>query len=86
MEEEKLIDRSVSNNKKTKIPFYWHSCCFKCDPRIVVFCCQGCVSFVTLALCVGKLVCDNSCETQSFYGNILMTIIGLWMPSPLTRT
>lgn len=68
---------------KRKIPFYWESCCFKCDPRIVVFLCQCIVSFFTLILCMFKLFTDDSCEIQSFYGNILMTMIGLWMPSPL---
>lgn len=78
-DEEKLIERQLPK----KIPFMWQSGCMRIDPRCTVFTCQFVISFFALTLCGIKLYESDSCETQSFYGNILTTLIGLWMPSPL---
>jgi len=78
MEEKSLIP------KKVELPVKgWRSACFTIDPRFTTFVCQFVISFVALALCVFKLRETDTCEAQSFYGNILTTLLGLWMPSPL---
>ena len=79
--QEPLVTQSVG----TDDPFFWESCCFRVDPRATVFACQFIISFMVLALCVTELLSSDSCETQSFYGSILSTIIGIWMPSPLSK-
>jgi hypothetical protein len=73
------------NRVAVRAPFFWESCCFRVDPRFVVFACQFLISFVVLVLCVTELLDSDSCETQSFYGSILSTVIGIWMPSPLSK-
>lgn len=65
-------------------PYFWRSACFDLDPRFTVFACQFIISFVVLALSVIKLMNNDTCPTQSFYGTILSTLIGIWMPSPLS--
>jgi hypothetical protein len=79
--EEVLITRPPET--KAKVPFFWESCCFRMDPRFTTFACQFFISCVVLVLCVTQLAASDSCETQSFYGSVLSTIIGIWMPSPL---
>jgi hypothetical protein len=61
----------------------WRSACFTLDPHFTTFVCQFIISFAALVLCVSQLWVSDSCESQSFYGNILTTLLGLWMPSPL---
>jgi hypothetical protein len=78
--------REVRKEIKIKRPFFWQSACFRVDPRFAIFAVQFIISCCVLGVCVGKLILEDSCETQSFYGNILMTMIGLWMPSPLSKT
>ena len=82
---EPLITARPSQRRATT-PFFWESCCFRADPRFVTFACQFLISFAVLVLCVSQLVVSDSCETQSFYGSILSTIIGIWMPSPLSSS
>lgn len=73
------------DSKQKKVPFLWQSGCLKFDPRFTTFACQFIISLVVLILCVVQLIDSDSCETQSFYGSILSTIIGIWMPSPLSK-
>lgn len=81
LKREDTIDKT-----KIKNPFYWRSCCFKLDPRFTIFTCQFVMSLLVLLLCVAQLHRNNgNCESTSFYGNILTTILGLWMPSPLAN-
>jgi hypothetical protein len=70
--------------KPQKKPFLWQSGCFRLDPRFTLFACQFIITFAIVALCVEKLLHDDSCETQSFYGNILTTMAGIWLPSPFS--
>ena len=62
---------------------YWKSCCSTVDPRMFLFSAQLAISLLILIFCVVKLLQSDSCETQSLYGNILITLLGLWMPSPM---
>lgn len=78
-------DPLITGHVKTKKPFFWRSACFTLDPRFTIFVCQFFISFIVLVLCVLKLIDSDTCEVQSFYGNILTTVIGLWMPSPLSK-
>lgn len=63
----------------------WRSCCFRLDVGFTVFAAQFILSACALALCCIELHrSDGKCEIVAFYGNVLTTLIGLWMPSPLT--
>lgn len=70
--------------EKLKRRYEWKSCCFSIDARFTVFSAQFLLTFMVLMLCIIELHRSNgSCEAVSFYGNVLTTLIGLWMPSPL---
>lgn len=79
------IDPLVREARTPRKPFFWRSGCFALDPRFTIFACQFLISFTVMVTCVLKLISSDTCETQSFYGNILTTMIGLWMPSPLSK-
>jgi hypothetical protein len=64
-------------------PTTWRSCCFELDSRMILFTCQYSISIFILLFCLGKLWVSDTCESQSLYGNIVITLIGLWMPSPM---
>ena len=71
--------------KKTRLDTTWKSCCFSLDARFTVFMAQFTLSAAALLLCCVELHRSNGkCEAVAFYGNVLTTLIGLWMPSPLT--
>jgi hypothetical protein len=63
--------------------FYWKSGCFQIDPRMTLFSAQLLISLLILIFCLSKLYKSDTCEAQSLYGNIIITLVGLWMPSPL---
>jgi hypothetical protein len=70
--------------EKIRKKYTWKSCCFQLDARFTVFSAQFLLTFMVLLLCLVELHRSNgSCEAVSFYGNVLTTLIGLWMPSPL---
>lgn len=74
-----VMDRQLSAAKPV-----WKSCCFVIDKRMFLFCAQLSISLIILLFCVFKLYKSDTCEAQSLYGNMLITLLGLWMPSPLT--
>jgi len=70
--------------ERIKRRYEWRSCCFSVDARFTVFSAQFLITFLVLILCLLELHRSNgSCEAVSFYGNVLTTLVGLWMPSPL---
>lgn len=72
------FDRSPSD-------FMWKSGCFRVDPRMFLFSAQLLISLMILTFCLVKLFYSDTCEAQQLYGNIVITLIGLWMPSPLNH-
>lgn len=87
---ERLLN-GLSEKKKEEVKlerlkrrYEWKSCCFAIDARFTVFSAQFILTFMALTLCLVELHRSNgSCEAVGFYGNVLTTLIGLWMPSPL---
>ena len=76
-----------SSYRSDSPPFFWQSACLKkIDPRMFLFCSQFIISIMIRSFCIMKLWKTDSCEAQSLYGNMVITIIGLWMPSPLQKT
>lgn len=76
------ITQHVEAQQK-KPSYQWRSACFVIDARMTLFVVQSIISLLVLGVCVYDLVTDGSCESQAFYGNILMTLVGIWLPSPM---
>lgn len=55
----------------------------KIDGRFFLFLAQFAVSMLILSFCCYKLRYLDTCDAQSLYGNIIITLMGLWMPSPI---
>ena len=62
----------------------WRSCCgMAVDKRILLFSCQASISIITLTLCVYMLITHKEdCDSNQLYSNILMMILGVWLPQP----
>ena len=59
------------------------SCCLTMDIRAVKFFSQLSISISILALCISQLVTHyDDCNSNQMYSNILMMIIGVWVPAP----
>ena len=79
-------DTTTNKQSDTKDrPKLWISGCFRIDPRVLIFSTQLIITMCILVLCITKLGINDTCENHAFYGNIVMTIVGLWMPSPLFK-
>ena len=64
-------------------PNIWHSCCFNLDKRAVLYFSQLGISLTIVSFCIFQLTSLKSCEAQSLYSGIMMTIVGTWLPSPV---
>ena len=64
--------------------YIWRSCCgLETDKRILLFSCQASISIITLSLCVYMLIThQDDCDSNQLYSNILMMILGVWLPKP----
>jgi hypothetical protein len=60
----------------------WQSCCFQLDRRAVRFFSQFTIAILIIAFCIVQLVRNESCESQALYSGLLMTVIGIMLPSP----
>jgi len=59
------------------------SCCLIMDFRAVKFFSQLGISLLILGLCISQLVIHyDDCNSNQLYSNILMMIIGVWVPQP----
>ena len=61
---------------------HWQSCCFVIDRRATKFFAQLIISFLIMVFCIVMLIRNETCESQQLYSGILMTIIGIMLPSP----
>lgn len=77
------LPRRVDISRQMSDSFMWKSGCFRVDPRMFLFSAQLIISLMILGFCLVKLFYSDTCEAQALYGNIVITLIGLWMPSPL---
>lgn len=64
--------------------YIWRSCCgMMIDKRVLLFSCQASISIMTLILCVYMLITYQAdCDSNQLYSNILMMILGVWLPQP----
>jgi hypothetical protein len=60
----------------------WQSCCFQLDRRAVRFFSQFAIAILIIAFCIIQLIRNDTCESQQLYSGILMTIIGIMLPTP----
>ena len=59
------------------------SCCMTMDIRAVKFFSQLGISICILGLCISQLVIHyDDCNSNQMYSNILMMLIGVWVPAP----
>lgn len=84
---ETLVDIPVNNNQviiDDQTKYTWKSCCGRnVDRRVLLFSCQASISIMTLSLCMYMLIVHHdSCDSNQMYSNILMIIIGTWIPQP----
>lgn len=81
-----MEDRSLLNDEKDteSTGFLWKTSCRKIDPRMFLFCAQLTITLMVLLFAMSKLFVSDRCEEQMLYGNMVITIVGLWMPSPLS--
>lgn len=63
----------------------WRSCCFHVDPNMCRFLICVFVSVVVLIHCVFELYRNGSCDQKSFYGPIILLIVGIWTPTPKNK-
>ena len=81
-----LIDAAEAENK---IQNLYTCCCFSnpTDRRLLSFLAQLGLSTLVMCFCIFKLSVDNNCPCKdnnqnTFYTGVLMTILGIFMPSP----
>ena len=61
----------------------YKSCCLKTDKRALLFFSQLSISLITLLVCIYQLITHHDdCENNQLYSNILMMILGVWVPQP----
>ena len=60
----------------------WRSCCFTTDKNAVQFGGQLCVSLLVIMFCMFQLFYNEDCNSQALYTGILMTVVGVWVPTP----
>ena len=79
-----LLDIGETKETKNNKDYIWQSCCgLKADKRILLFRCQASISIITLTLCVYMLITyQDDCDSNQLYSNILMMILGVWLPQP----
>ena len=84
-----LIDigttRETNVNENNNLEKYiWKSCCgMNIDKRVLLFSCQATISIMTLILCIFMLITHhNDCDSNQMYSNILMMLLGVWLPQP----
>ncbi len=79
-----LVQEETTVQPRKKEPRYlWRSGCMELDSRFVIFAAQFLISLLILVFCATKLTRLDTCEAQSLYGNIILTLMGVWMPSPI---
>lgn len=85
--ENKLINENLELDHK--LINEYSCCCFKAktDRRLLTFLSQLGLSSMVMIFCIYKLSVENSCPCRdnnfnNFYTSILMTILGVFLPSP----
>lgn len=82
----------TNNNKKTnlavlekkiEIENVYKSCCLLVDKRALLFFSQLGISISVLIVCLYQLITHHDdCDSNQMYSNILMMILGVWLPQP----
>jgi hypothetical protein len=69
--------------KKIELENVYKSCCLLVDKRALLFFSQLGISISVLAVCIFQLIKHyDDCNSNQMYSNILMMIIGVWVPAP----
>jgi hypothetical protein len=69
--------------RKIELENVYKSCCLLVDKRALLFFSQLGISVSVLSVCLYQLLTHhNSCESNQMYSNILMMILGVWIPQP----
>ena len=58
------------------------SCCMTIDRRATRYFTQLAIAVMIITFCIVQLVRNEECESQQLYSGILMTVIGVMLPSP----
>jgi len=85
--ENKLINDNLELDHK--LINEYSCCCFPrpTDRRLLTFLSQLGLSTMVMIFCIYKLSVENSCpcsnnNSNTFYSSVLMTILGVFLPSP----
>ena len=63
--------------------FIWKSCCLEVDRRAVIFFSQLSISLTIIIFCLIQLwTHHDDCDKNQLYSNMLMMIVGVWIPQP----
>jgi hypothetical protein len=61
---------------------HWQSCCMTIDRRATRYFSQLAIAMLIMVFCIVMLIRNDDCPSQQLYSGILMTIIGIMLPSP----
>ena len=61
---------------------HWQSCCMTIDRRATRYFSQLSIAILIITFCIVQLIRNESCEGQALYSGLLMTVIGIMLPSP----
>ncbi len=61
---------------------YWQSCCMRINKDAIMFFTRAFFTLLVMAFCMIELYYSDTCETQTLYTGILMTCVGVWLPTP----
>ncbi len=81
---DKKDDVKEENKQLPKDSTIWKSCCccIEVDKRLFLFTARLAITIILMGFCMVQLIHQSTCESQTLYTSILMTCIGVWLPSP----
>jgi hypothetical protein len=87
MKEEKIEIAELREKKEIELQEkeyndHWQSCCMTIDRRATRYFTQLGIAIMIITFCIVQLIRNETCESQSLYSGILMTVIGVMLPSP----
>ncbi len=75
-------DTENKNEQQNDAKVTWRSCCVEVDKRVVLFISRLLLTIILMLFCMSQLILQATCEMQTLYTGILMTCMGVWLPSP----
>jgi hypothetical protein len=78
---QRRIEHQIELEDK-KYDDHWQSCCMTIDRRATRYFSQLSIALLVITFSIVQLVRNESCESQALYSGLLMTVIGIMLPSP----